>query len=80
MRIMVAYTAKKVVVRANEKILFRIACALQQPVYMEDVALTTDYKEGILSVIEEIITQECDIDFIENQTGKIVKILYHCFE
>lgn len=79
MTIYITYTANKILVRANEQILFRIACALSQRVYMEETGLTTDLYTDTLATIHEVIEQECDIDFIDQQAGKITQLTYYCF-
>lgn len=80
MRIHIAYTANTITVRANEHILFKIACALSQQVYMEETGLTTNRHMDTLGIIHRVIEQECDIDFIDQQDGKITQLTYYCFE
>lgn len=81
MRITVFTTEKKMEVCANSTILFEIACALEQPVYMTECSLTVERKEDTFSTVHKVIELNTDIDSIEEtQQGRITKIIYHCFE
>lgn len=81
MRITVFTTEKKMEVCANSTILFEIACALEQPVYMTECSLTVERKEDTFSTVHKVIELNTDIDFIEEtQQGRIKKFTYHCFE
>lgn len=75
------YTDRKVKVTADNALIFRIACALEQRVYIEDCTLTCDNLEETLEVIRAQILINCDIDesAIE-RIGNITKMTVYCFE
>ena len=79
MKIRIAYTVDKVTVWADKQILFDIACALEQRVYMEETGLTTDLHTDTLAVIHKVIEIDCDIEYIDSYTNKLTYLDYYCF-